>query len=264
MRIMGYTVKFAARSDIGRVRVNNEDNLYCNGIIMESSDGRTFSAEGECVIPCMFAVFDGMGGEDCGELASLTAAQSLQRHSEKILNGSSKDVYSFTDDTNSELLALMRKQHIRTGTTLAMITAGNDSFMAYNLGDSRVYRLAGKKLLRVTDDHTMAEDKVKMGLITPSQAEHDRDKNVLTRFLGIYGDEFEAMPETYGPFYFREGRRALICSDGLTNMAEHEELEYALSRGRSVSEIAGGLVDLALKNGGRDNITCIVLEFQEG
>ena len=72
-------VKFAVRSDVGRVRTNNEDNLYCNGIVMTVSDReRPFFLAGITDTPAIFAVFDGMGGEDCGELASLTAAESLQ------------------------------------------------------------------------------------------------------------------------------------------------------------------------------------------
>ena len=74
-------IKFAARSDVGKVRTNNEDNLFCNGVIMKEDErDKPFFINGICEAPCIFAVFDGMGGEDCGELASLTAAESLCEH----------------------------------------------------------------------------------------------------------------------------------------------------------------------------------------
>ena len=261
---MSYRIKFSARSEVGNVRTNNEDNLYCNGVIMTvSARERPFFLDGTCESPCVFAVFDGMGGEDCGELASITAAETLCVHSERIMRGSFEDVINFAHDANRKLLAIMREKFIQTGTTLALISAGKNSFAAYNLGDSRIYRLDGNTLIKVTDDHTLTEEKVRMGLITPQQALKDRDRNVLTRCLGIT-DSFEVSPDMYGPFEFAENSRALICSDGLTDMLSHKEIAEIMRRDKDVSEIANELVDSALNNGGRDNITCIVLEFVKG
>ncbi len=261
---MSYTIKFSARSDVGNVRTNNEDNLYCGGVIMTvSSRERPFFLNGMCAVPALFAVFDGMGGEDCGELASITAAETLCEHADRIINGTSEDVIQFAHDTNKKLLAVMREKFIQTGTTLALIHAGMDSFSAYNLGDSRIYRLNDDNILRVTEDHTLAEDKVRMGLITPQQALKDRDRNVLTRCLGI-SDSFAVTPDFYGPFRFAENKRALICSDGLTDMLSHQEIAGIMRKDIEVSKIANELVDAALNNGGRDNVTCIVLEFVKG
>ena len=221
---MSYKIKFSARSDVGRIRTNNEDNLYCNGVTMTvSSRERPFFLDGISEAPCLFAVFDGMGGEDCGELASLTAAESLCEHADRIMKGTYDDIRNFAHDANQKLLSIMREKFIQTGTTLALISAGKNSFAAYNLGDSRIYRMNGKNLLKVTDDHTLTEDKVRMGLITPQQALKDRDRNVLTRCLGI-ADSFEVPPDMYGPFDFSENHRALICSDGLTDMLSHKEI----------------------------------------
>ena len=254
-------IKFAARSDVGHVRKNNEDNLLCNGLIMNEHDReKPFLINGMCEAPCIFAVFDGMGGEDCGELASLTAAESLCEHAERINHGTFEDVNHFADDANEKLLALMRAQNIHTGTTLALISSGTKSFTVYNLGDSRVYVLKGDTVIKVTDDHTVTAEKVRAGLITPKQALNDRYRNVLTRCLGM-NDLFSVSPDLCGVFSFSECRRALICSDGLTDMLTHKEIALIMKRDESVSEIVNALVDLALNKGGHDNVTCIVIEF---
>lgn len=262
---MSHTIRFSARSDVGRVRSNNEDNLYCNGVFMTvSSRERPFFLSGTSKLPSVFAVFDGMGGEDCGELASLTAAETLHGHAERISHGTFEDVNRFAMDANGKLISIMREQHIQTGTTMALISSGTESFTVHNLGDSRVYVLKDNTLILVTEDHTLTEEKVRMGVITPKQALTDRDRNVLTRCLGITDDAFDVSPDFCGVFSFSEYRRAMICSDGLTDMLSNKEIADIMSREHDVSQIADELVDAALNNGGRDNVTCIVLEFLKG
>lgn len=257
---MTIRIKFAARSETGNVRKNNEDNLFCNGLIMNEHDReKPFFINGMCEAPCIFAVFDGMGGEDCGELASLTAAESLCEHAERINHGTFEDVNNFAHDANKKLLSLMREQNIHTGTTLALISSGTKSFTVYNLGDSRVYVLKGDTVIKVTDDHTLTAEKVRAGLITPKQALNDRYRNVLTRCLGV-NDSFSVSPDFCGVFSFEECRRAMICSDGLTDMLTHKEIAEIMKTGENVSEIVNALVNLALDKGGHDNVTCIVIE----
>lgn len=257
---MTVRIKFAARSEIGNVRKNNEDNLFCNGLIMNEHDReKPFFINEMCEAPCIFAVFDGMGGHDCGELASLTAAESLCEHAERINHGTFEDVNQFAHDVNKKLLSLIREQNIHTGTTLALISSGTKSFTVYNLGDSRVYVLKGDTVIKVTDDHTVTAEKVRAGLITPKQALNDRYRNVLTRCLGV-NDSFSVSPDFCGVFSFEECRRAMICSDGLTDMLTHKEIAEIMKTGENVSEIVNALVNLALDKGGHDNVTCIVIE----
>ena len=246
-------VRFAARSDVGRVRTNNEDNLYCNGVFMTvSSRERPFFLNGVTECPCIFAVFDGMGGEDCGELASLTAAETLSRHSQGL------SVQDFVNDSNKKLCEIMKSQFIRMGTTMAMAVLGQESFTVYNLGDSRVFRVNDGRLLRVTDDHTLAEDKVRMGLIPPAKAETDRDRHVLTRYLGVPDEE--VIPDINGPYDFVSNTGGLICSDGLTDMLRFPEIAGIMKASANPEEAVNNLVDFALNKGGRDNVTCIVFE----
>ena len=257
-------IKFSARSEMGRIRTNNEDNCYCNGIFMTVSEReRPFFLNGNTDPPCVFAVCDGMGGEDCGELASLTAVETLAKFAKKI-PVEKNSVSDFVNAANTRMIEIMKQQKIRMGTTLALAVINENSFTLYNIGDSRIYRLEAEnqRLLRVTDDHSLAEDKVRMGLITPAQAEKDRDRHVLTRYLGIDDEEFSFAPDVYGPFDFNLNKKILLCSDGLTDMLSYGEISEIMRTNADVSEISDNLVDAALKNGGKDNVTCIVIEIK--
>ena len=259
---MSARIKFAARSEVGRVRTNNEDNLYCNGVFMTASAReRPFFLSGVTETPCIFAVCDGMGGEDCGELASLTAIETISGHSQDILNNiltsaPDESVRAFADDANTKLRGIMKAQAIRMGTTLAMAVLGQESFTVYNIGDSRVFRVNDGRLLRVTDDHTVAEEKVRMGLLTPAKAETSKERHILTRCLG--GLSGQAAPDINGPYTFADNTGGLICSDGLTDMLRFPEIAGIMKAAANPEEAVNNLVDFALCNGGHDNVTCIV------
>ena len=257
---MSARIKFSARSEVGRVRTNNEDNLYINGIFMtESAREKPFFLSGITEAPALFAVFDGMGGEDCGELASLTSAQTLTQHSQDILNNSDGSVQAFVNDANNKLCEIMNAQRIRMGTTLALAVLGQESFTVYNLGDSRVFRVNDGRLLRITDDHTVAEEKVRLGLLTPAKAETSRERHILTRCLG--GLSGEILPDFNGPYDFASSTGGLICSDGLTDMLTFPEIAGIMKTAANPEEAVNNLVDFALYKGGHDNVTCIVFEI---
>lgn len=257
---MTTNIKFAARSEIGNVRTNNEDNLFCGGVIMrENERDKPFFINGICKAPCVFAVFDGMGGEDCGELASLISAETLCEHSERITHGTFEDVNNFAHDANNKLLSIMNEQNIQTGSTLALISSGTESFTVHNLGDSRVYVLKGDTVIKATDDHTVTMERLRAGLITLKQAMNDRYRNVLTRCLGMR-DTYSVSPDFCGVFSYSECKRAMICSDGLTDMLTHKEIAGIMKKDEDVSVIVNELVELALTKGGHDNVTCIVIE----
>ena len=203
------SIKFAVRSEVGRVRANNEDNFFCNGIFMNSTErNRSFFMNGLTSIPCAFAVFDGMGGEDCGELASLTAAETL---AERFRGTKNFDVNNYVAEVNNKLCSIMDSQGIQTGTTMALAVVDDDSFMLYNLGDSRIFKFVNDRVIRVSDDHTVAEDKVRMGLMTAAKAERSRERHILTRYLGMR-DKFSWVPDSYGPLTFDETQTILLCS----------------------------------------------------
>ena len=265
---MNTKISFAARSHIGLVRSNNEDNLYCDGeIIVPYSRDIPFALSGETDVPCIFAVCDGMGGEDDGEVASLVAVSTLKEHEGVITQAASTDatesaVQEFVLHANKTLCEMMRKSGRRMGTTLALIVVSNSLIQPYNIGDSRIYTLQNGQLSRVSEDHTLAAQKVRMGLITEEQAELDCDKNKLTRYLGVFEDEMTVEAVEYDPLHIGDiDYRILLCSDGLTDMVTERRIEIILDTVNDAWEAVKLLVDEALKNGGRDNVTCIIVDI---
>ena len=254
-------IKFAVRSETGKVRKNNEDNFFCNGIFMtEAEREHPFFMNGIAEVPCVFAVCDGMGGEDCGELASLLTVKTLAEHSNKILHGDYNDVEEFVKDANSKLMKIMHERNIMTGTTLALVTVSKNYFTLYNLGDSRIYRLNNQTLLLSTDDHTVTYDLIRAGQLDPRKAKTHPYRNFLTRFVGCGNDENKIAPDVFGLLDLNENKRILICSDGLTDMLNHSELASIMNCYDEISDAVNALVDAALFKGGIDNVTCIILE----
>ena len=262
---MAMQVKFAVRSEVGNVRKNNEDNFYCNGILMTVSEReRPFFLSGMTSVPAVFAVCDGMGGEDCGELASLTAVQALQEHSGKILRTFSepdKAVCEYVSRTNTSMLEIMRSQGIRMGSTLVTAVVGEEAFKIYSLGDSRCFRVNSGRLLLVTEDHTVAAEKVRMGLLTPAQGEKSPERHMLTRYFGD-SDEWGVMPDISPVFSFEENTGGLLCSDGLTDMLDFREIAGIMKDCPEPADAVNRLVDSALEHGGRDNVTCLVFRVE--
>ena len=256
-------MRFAVRSETGYKRTNNEDNFFCNGIYMTPSEcDRPFFLSGFAEVPCIFAVFDGMGGHDCGELASLMAVETLAEHAGKIREGSCDEVDAFVKDADRKLLALMDDRGIRTGTTCAMCVFWKNFFTAYNLGDSRIYSVKNGFLTRINDDHTVAEEMVRAGRLNPKYADDSRYSNIITRFIGMKEDELASKPDVYALLDYEENKRVLLCTDGLNKMLKHKEMNEIMKSAETVDDAVNGLVDAALNRGGKDNVTCIVIEWQ--
>ncbi len=260
---------FAARSHSGRVRLNNEDNLYCNDLILTPEiRNEPFSFSGDCEVPCMFAVCDGMGGEEYGEEASLFAVKTLSEHKINMLNNFNnfkkldKAVQDFILDANKKLCGLMIERAVRMGTTLALAVISENYIKCYGIGDSRIYALRDGVLKQLSHDHTLALQKVKMGLITPEQAKHDKDRHVLTRCLGVFNDEMTPEAEVLEPEKILQGEnyRLLLCSDGLTDMLSDNHIEIILKSAPDVNMVCNALLERALQAGGKDNVTCIVID----
>ncbi|MBQ8691762.1 MAG: serine/threonine-protein phosphatase [Synergistaceae bacterium] len=263
-------INFTARSHPGKVRLNNEDNLYCNSIILTPEiRNEPFSLSGDCEAPCMFAVCDGMGGEEYGEEASLIAVKTLKEHKINMLNNVNnfkkldKAVQDFILDANKKLCGLMIERAVRMGTTLALAVMCENYVKCYAIGDSRIYALRDGVLRQLSHDHTLALQKVKMGLIKPEDAEHDRDRHVLTRCLGVFEDEMTPEAEVLEPekILHDNNYRLLLCSDGLTDMLSDKHIEIILKSAPDVSTACNALSERALQAGGKDNVTCIVIDI---
>ena len=252
---------FSACSHIGNVRENNEDNLYVPGRVIpyENADA-VFTVTGETHTPCVFAVCDGMGGQEHGEYASYIAASGLAELEVAIKTSPSSDidilVQEYLVKANNAICAKMREKSVRIGTTLALVVITADDIRPYNIGDSRIY--AAKELRQVSEDHTLTMQKVNMGILTMEQARQDRDRNKLTRYLGIFEDEMIMEAEPLPLLALRTHLPILLASDGLTDLVEDKKIKEVL-QSTHTKDAAELLVIAALEKGGKDNISCVVI-----
>ncbi len=246
---MPYILEAACLCNTGKVRKNNEDNFFFDGrclppendglkqpITMESPAG-----SGLCV-----AVFDGMGGENFGEVASFAAAKCMQqmqstkeRHVSvrEYLNGMCLKINEAVIAKQRELLTE------RMGSTMVALYFSKKQVHACNLGDSRAYRLRGGTFLQLSEDHV--------------EKREGKKKNPLTQHLGISPDDFLIEPYI-ARGELRQGDQYLLCSDGLTDMLTNPEIEEIMTNAPSAEECAQRLVSAAVDKGGRDNVTVIV------
>ena len=231
----------AARSDVGRQRSINEDDLV--------------------VRAPFFAVADGMGGAKAGEVASALAAGAFEgeRRSReapeaqlsRILREANRRIYE---------LAISDDSHRGMGTTLTAAIVGGDEVSIGHVGDSRAYLLRDGQLEQLTRDHSLVAELERSGQISPEAAEHHPQRSIITRALG---PEPDVEVDTY-TLAARDGDVILISSDGLTSMISDDEVSSILRAGETLDEAADALVRAANQSGGKDNITVVLFRLAEG
>ncbi len=206
----------------------------------------------------LFAVADGMGGHSHGERASDAVVRRLQA----AVDGDFIDAIAIIEALNLatwDIHQLDEADHgigtTVTGVALTLVD-GNPQLTTFNVGDSRVYSFSGNELSQVTTDHSIVQEMIEAGQLSSDQAENHPDSNVITRAVG-----FSIEPEVdVRVLPLEAGMRLLICSDGLTKEVPRERLRLHLAARLSARETANALVDAALSQGGRDNITVIVID----
>ncbi len=232
-------------SDIGKNREMNQDYMYTS----ENAVGN---------LPNLFIVADGMGGHKAGEFASRytvdTIVESIRASKE------TEPICLIREAIQTANAKLIEKSHEDAsmsgmGTTVVVVTVINGKAVVANVGDSRMY-VIGKEIVQITRDHSLVEEMVRMGELAKDAAKDHPDKNIITRAVGATENidvdffEVELFPQDY----------ILMCSDGLTNMVEDEDIRTIVHSQRDVAERVEKLVEAANNNGGRDNITVIVIE----
>lgn len=253
--MMKRKVVYSVRSHVGLRRANNEDNLFADGVILPVEAGnRPFSLDGVADIPSIFAVCDGMGGEEAGEVASLTAMEALRAGKEALYHTAPKElpqaIQAFAKGAHHSIQA--RMEEARSGATLALAALTASGALCFNLGDSRIYCMQAGHFRQITYDHTVAADQLRRGIRPAEGAQPDRR---LTRCIGIGAPQaVESYPAIKGDF------RLLICSDGLSGMVSDDQLAGILFAAAHPSMAADKLLQAALDSGGQDNITAIVLD----
>ncbi|MFS0700909.1 Stp1/IreP family PP2C-type Ser/Thr phosphatase [Cellulomonas sp. 179-A 4D5 NHS] len=241
---MSIALRYAARSDVGLVRSNNQDSAYAG--------------------PHLLVVADGMGGHAGGDVASSVAVAAFAP-----LDGESHGPDDALDELEHALDAARDEIVARTqadpelsgmGTTVtAILRAGNKLAMVH-LGDSRGYLLRDGVLSQVTTDHTFVQHLVNTGKITPEEAEHHPQRSVVMRVLGDFD------PDVAPDLSVREARpgdRWLLCSDGLSGFVSADTIAETLLGLSDVDVCADRLVQLALRAGGGDNVTVVVADVVE-
>ena len=253
---MGYQIEYAYTSHIGRIRANNEDNFWCLGETMTADNQGTEGVRTGTAVQAQFplmAVFDGMGGESCGEMAAFLAADACGRHYSEHKHELGSQTEQFLEELcrqmNRSVFEYSVKNKIRTmGTTAAMLAIGDESAYACNLGDSRLYLSQQGKFHQISSDHVL-----KGGFFC---------KPPLTQYVGM-DDAAVALEPHICRMECSPGSRYLICSDGMTDMLSDGEMADILAREIPVQETAEILLERALGKGGRDNITLILCEVKE-
>jgi protein phosphatase len=266
----GLYMKVSFATDRGRLRENNEDSFCIDGKYRHIY-GRS---ESDCYIELdgtahVYGLFDGMGGEDYGETASALAAAHFDRampiFKQTAADSLSDCMNEYADTADSAICdMLISRDSDRGGCTFAAVCVKDGEIYPFWLGDSRIYFSSSDGLKQISEDQTLAAAKVKAGVYSAEVGENSPDSHKLTAFLGRGGMRTESL---YAPLPVESGVKILICSDGLSDMCSFEEIAAALdsdtARADSTDNTAQSLVNLALENGGADNVTCIVLEFDE-
>jgi PPM family protein phosphatase len=233
-------VEQAYKTDTGRQRTANEDSYFARAPV--------------------FAVADGMGGAQAGEVASRIAAGAFEKgvDSDEPAEGQLEEI---AQGANRAIHDLAKKDSSRAGmgTTLTAALVHDDEVALGHVGDSRAYVLRDGELKRLTKDHSLVEELRRQGRLTEEQAEEHPQRSIITRALG---PEPEVNVDTM-TYPARDGDVFLLCSDGLTTMVPDDEIRKIMLESKSLRSAVNKLVDAANGRGGRDNITAVAFRVAE-
>jgi protein phosphatase len=225
-----HIAEHAALSDVGREREGNEDSFLDQ--------------------PPLFAVADGMGGAQAGEVASGIAVEALAEA------GEAHDLQRAIEDANTRIHTRAKGDRGLSGmgTTVTAAWVDADSLTLAHVGDSRAYRLRDGALEQLTEDHSLVGGLVRMGSITPAEAQEHPQRSVILRAVGVE-PQVEVDVDEHA---LAGGDVYLLCSDGLSGMVRDEVIEATLALDASLEDQAEMLIELANASGGRDNITAVL------
>lgn len=243
-------MEFSYLTDPGKVRDHNEDSVT----IVKNESGEI-----------LLAVADGMGGHKGGEIASSIAITHIgKRFMESSSVGTKEDAINFLKEIVSEANMLLYRyteenpESEGMGTTIVMALLTKDFLLYGNIGDSSGYAIKKGKMYKITNDHTLVNLLVKSGELTEEAAKNHPRKNVLMRALGanmtVEMDVFDVERDVEGIF---------LCSDGLTNMLENEQINLVLNSDLSIDDKLQKLINKANNRGGTDNISVAYLKKEE-
>src|SRR6201996_3785616 len=227
-------------TDTGRQRRANEDSLLARAPL--------------------FVVADGMGGAQAGEVASRLAVESFEPGVQDASQPEAA-LAALAPPANARIYELSHSnaEQAGMGTTLTAVYVGEREIAIAHVGDSRAYRLREGELLRLTEDHSLVDELLRQGRLTPEEAVEHPQRSVITRALGPEGT-VEVDTRSYTA---RDGDVYLLCSDGLTTMLAEQQLASILTAHATLREAGEALIAAANEAGGRDNITVVLLRVEE-
>jgi protein phosphatase len=250
----------AAKTDVGKKRQGNEDRF--------------------CLDPTLglYVVADGMGGHAAGEVASCLAVETIQEWMGKYLTGADAamvgpPVAAASAAANFLLSSVRlanriifdaakdRREYAGMGTTVVAVLAQEDRFVLAHVGDSRIYRIRGDQIVQVSRDHSFVQEQVDNGMMSTAEAHQSQYRHMITRALGLKESVDVDLTEQVA----RPGDVLLLCSDGLSDLLDDEEMLVAvLDHADDLDQACQALVDRANSKGGDDNITVLVVQAQAG
>lgn len=238
-------MKTFSMTDIGRKREINQDYVFAT----DETIGN---------LPNLLVVADGMGGHRAGDFASRFTVEVLAEEVQNSKETHPEQILGNAIQTANERLMEEAAKDSRLegmGTTLVAATILDHVLYFANVGDSRLY-LINKEIRQLSKDHSMVEEMVRLGGLTEEEAKHHPDKNIITRAMGVK-DKVE--PDFF-EYRLKGGDTILMCSDGLTNMVDDDEIFQIVKSARDIVEAVQTLIQRANENGGSDNIGIVLAQ----
>ncbi len=238
-------MRAVAATDVGRIREINQDCVYS-------------SVEPIGSLPNLFIVADGMGGHKAGDIASRLTVDSV---TSQLSKSNGRDYITLINDTiikaNEEVInkAAESEDYAGMGTTLVVATIFNNVLKVANVGDSRLY-IIGDDIIQITRDHSLVEEMVISGQLDRADARIDTRKNIITRAIG---GERHVEAEMFS-VELKPDDIVLMCSDGLSNMVDDEQILQIVKSNPDIEEAARILISTANDNGGKDNISVVIIK----
>lgn len=234
------------QTDIGMVRSINQDSIY-------------FSDKPVGNLPNLYIVVDGMGGHKAGDYASAHAVSWFVDYAKECSYENPITIMKTGIAKVNDMLLQMSNEHSELkgmGTTFVAAVMIDDKMYVANIGDSRLYVIGQEDTRQITLDHSLVEELIRTGQLDRRKVRFHPEKNIITRALGTGK---EAVPDFF-EVELQPGEKVLLCSDGLTNMVEDDEIGSIVMRQQFVDRICEQLIDRANYYGGKDNIGVVVIE----
>ena len=236
-------MKIFSITDVGKVRKMNQDYVFATD-------------EPQGTLPNLLVVADGMGGHKAGDFASKFTVETLKEEIKHSLKEGPKEVLLDAVQVVNKKLIETAEKDIKLdgmGTTLVAATVIDHTLHFINVGDSRLY-LINQEVKQLSRDHSLVEEMLRLGGISEEEAKHHPDKNIITRAIGVKED----VEADYYEYALKKGDVILMCTDGLCNMVNEDEIFTIIKSARDIVEAGQLLINRANEKGGKDNIGVVL------